>query len=372
MKALYIDNIIKRKTNPLFTQVLLEKGYTVEIAANLFSLDERMKSESIKYHHIDLRRNPFHIQNIIAYKQMLHIIKTEGYDLIHCNSPIGGILGRVCGKKARVSKIIYTAHGFHFYRGAPLINRTLFKWAENWLARYTDALMTINTEDYDAAQGFKLRKNGKVYYLPGVGIDTVNISNASAKRGNLLKEINADEHASIIISIGELNDNKNNKIIIEALSNLGRSDLHYILCGIGEKETELRKLSQELGLQDNVHFFGYRNDIPELLKSSDIFVLPSYREGLSRSLMEAMSAGLPCIVSRIRGNVDLIEDGEGGFLHTPTDLVSVTKYIKTIIENDELRYRMGEYNKDISFKYDVENVKFRIHDIYSEILVQGG
>ena len=136
--------------------------------------------------------------------------------------------------------------------------------------------------------------------MPGVGIDTTTIQNTAGKRIELLSEINAKKDAILLISVGELNSNKNNIIVIEALAKLENPDIHYLLCGVGNEENKLRKKVVEYGLQNNVHFLGYRSDVPQLLKSADVFLLPSYREGLSRSLMEAMSAGLPCVVSKIR------------------------------------------------------------------------
>jgi len=241
-----------------------------------------------------------------------------------------------------------------------------------WLSRYTDAIITINKEDYEAANKFKLRNNGRVYYIPGVGVDSIAIKSTNGKRKELLKEINAKDDAIILISIGELNSNKNNTVIIEVLGKLNDTNIHYLLCGVGDKESELRDKVMEYKLERNVHFLGYRDDVPQLLKSSDIFLLPSYREGLSRSLMEAMSAGLPCIVSEIRGNVDLIKDGEGGFTHKPNDKDKLFQVLKILIEDEEVRKRMGLYNYKSVEKFDVENVKNEMNNIYNEVLFNGG
>lgn len=370
-KMLFISNITNRITN--FSIPSLEAaqrlGYEFHLAANLSGFEDDPCKYGITTHHIDLTRNPFNLQNIKAYRQMLALIEKERFDAIHCNTPIGGVLGRICGQKAGVRKVIYTAHGFHFYEGAPLLNRTIFKWAEMWLARYTDALITINSEDYHAAQKFKLRNDGKVYYVPGVGIDTTTIQNTAGKRIELLSEINAKKDAILLISVGELNSNKNNIIVIEALAKLENPDIHYLLCGVGNEENKLRKKVVEYGLQNNVHFLGYRSDVPQLLKSADVFLLPSYREGLSRSLMEAMSAGLPCVVSKIRGNVDLIEHGKGGFLHDPDDSGGIAEVLNIIVTNQILRDKMGTFNLEKVREFDVKNVEFQIRLIYKEMLV---
>lgn len=365
-KILFISNVTNKITNFSLPSIIVSQslGYEFHLAANLSNFNDNPSKYNIVTHHIDLCRNPLNFKNIKAYKQLLTLIEKERFEVIHCNTPIGGILGRLCGKKAKVPKIIYTVHGFHFYKGAPFVNRTLFKWIEKWLAHYTDAIITINKEDFEAAQQFSLRKEGNVYYVPGVGVDTSLIKDVNSKRNEVLQEIGANKNSILIISVGELNKNKNNRVIIEALEILKNPNIHYLLCGIGDKKDELIQLSNKFKIENNIHFLGYRNDIPELLKSCDIFVMPSYREGLSRSIMEAMSAGIPCVVSKIRGNVDLIEEGKGGFLREPDDIDGFAQAISIISVDKDLREKMGKYNIEIVKYFDVENVIKEINKIY--------
>lgn len=350
-------------------KIAKEKGYQVIVGINRDYPESLECSDDVRFYNANIFRNIFDIKNnFIAYKNLMKVLRTDEIDVIHCNTPIGGVLGRLCGKKAKVRKIIYTAHGFHFYKGAPLLNQTLLKWIEMLLAHYTDAIITINQEDYLSAQKFKLRNEGKVYYVPGVGIDTSIISKKKSKRKDLLDEIKAENDSILMISVGDLNKNKNNEVIIKALGLIGNIKVHYILCGLGDEKDKLKSLAKKNNLEGNIHFFGYRNDIPELLKSCDIFVMPSYREGLSRSVMEAMSAELPCIVSKIRGNVDLIFEDSGGYLCDPDNINGFAKAINTLIENPSLRNAMGIYNLKKITQFDVENVKLSMKRIYSEIL----
>ena len=371
-KMLFISNITNRITNFSLPSIAASQslGYKFHLAANCSGFMDDASEYNIIIRHIDIHRNPFSIRNIKAYKQLMSLIKEEKFDVIHCNTPIGGVLGRLCGRKAKVPKVIYTAHGFHFYRGAPLINRTLFKWAEMWMAHYTDAEITLNQEDYQVAQTLKLRKGGKVYYIPGVGVDTSIINQANAKRKEIIEAIGADNNSILIISTGELNKNKNNEVIIKALEKLKNPDIHYLICGVGDKRSELYSIAKDYGLEGSVHFLGYRTDIPQLLKSCDIFVMPSYREGLSRSIMEAMAAGLACVVSNIRGNVDLIKDGEGGYLCRPDDIEGFALAISKLSQNAELREDMRKYNLEAVKNFDVENIKNMMRDIYQEVLGQ--
>lgn len=367
MKVLYIDNIIKKKTNPVATQVLLKSNYEVHIAANLNNVVENLKSKDIKYHNINFHRNPLNRENLIAYRQLMKLLQEEQFDTIHCNSPIGGVLGRICGVKAGVKTIIYTAHGFHFYKGAPLINRTLYKWVEKYLARKTDAIITINKEDYEAAKRMKLRNNGNVYYVAGVGIDVDTIKKVEVNRTKKRNEFGVDDNEFLITAVGRLEKNKNVENMIKAIAKTN-NNVKLLLCGDGEQADDMKKLAKELNVENRVIFAGFRNDIPEILKSSDAYMLISYREGLSRSLMEAMAAGLPCIASKIRGNVDLIENGIGGCLVDPNDVDEIAAAINKIAIDTDLRNKMGQVNLEKVKLFSIENVKKQMKEIYESIL----
>jgi glycosyltransferase involved in cell wall biosynthesis len=278
-KILFISNVTNRISNFSIPSIFAaqELGYQFHMATNLPNFNDDSSKYNVILHHIDIDRNPLSIKNIKAYRQMLSLIRRENFDVIHCNTPAGGVLGRLCGWRANTPKIIYTAHGFHFYKGAPLINWLLYYPIERWLANYTDAIITINKEDYRRAKEFYLHKQSKVYYVPGVGIDLSGYSNVKNNREKLLNEINVSKDVIILISVGELNKNKNNEIIIKAIAELNNPRVHYIVCGIGPLKKQLSTLAQACNIESQVHFLGYRNDIKELLKSSDIFVLPSYR-----------------------------------------------------------------------------------------------
>jgi glycosyltransferase involved in cell wall biosynthesis len=303
-----------------------------------------------------------------AYKNCMNVLKQGDFDVIHCNTPIGGVIGRFCGKRAKVRKIIYTAHGFHFYKGAPLLNCTVLKWAEMFMAHYTDAIITINQEDYERAQKFHLRNQGNVYYVPGVGIDTSQYIADKQLRTYKRNELGVEEGDIVLISVGELNSNKNHQVIISALGEIQNKKIHYFLCGVGDKEEDLKRQSKKCGIEENVHFLGYRTDVKQLLNSSDIFVIPSKREGLSRAMMEAMASGLPCIASRIRGNVDLLENGEGGYLVEVQDVHGIADKIRVLSGDKELREKMKKANLERIKKFDVKVVKKTLEEIYREAL----
>lgn len=327
------------------------------------------KENDITICNVPISRSPFSLSNIESFKKLCRIVKDNNVEYIHCNTPVGGLLGRLAGKKCKVKKIIYQAHGFHFYKGSPKKNWLIYYPIERWLAHYTDILITINSEDYELSKTkFKLHNGGKVYYIPGVGIDLTQYELPDNVRKIKRTELGLKGTDIALISAGELNENKNNKIIIQALSELKNNNIHYIICGVGPKYSELKKIVSDNNLDDFVHFLGYRNDIKELYKACDIFVMPSFREGLSRSMMEAMACGLPCIASKIRGNVDLIKNGNGGYLLSPEDVNGFAQSIMALSNNELLRKQMGGYNLDVIKKYDIEVVKKEIEEIYREVL----
>ena len=307
--------------------------------------------------------------NRIAYKNLSKVVKSANVEVIHCNTPVGGLIGRLVGWRYKVNKIIYTAHGFHFYKGAPLINRTLFKWAERIMARYTDAIITMNEEDYQSAQKFRLRNGGKVYKVHGVGITLKDFENIQVDRNGKRAELGIKDTDIVCISAGDLVPRKNYGIAIEALASAKDERIHYLICGIGSQKDALEKLAIEKGVSNQVHFLGFRTDVKELMKMSDIFLFTTLQEGMPRSMMEAMACGLPCVASRIRGNVDLLDEGKGGYLRDVSDVSGFAECLKLLAGSKDLRLRMSKYNKLVIKRYDVEVVKREIEQIYKEVLL---
>ena len=336
-----------------------EQGWEVHVASNG---DLEVPFCDIK-HSIPVQRSPFKLENIKAYRQLKKIAKEERFDIVHCHTPMGGVLGRLCGKPMRKTgtKVIYTAHGFHFFKGAPKLNWMLYYPIEKVLARYTDALITINQEDYQRAK--QKIKAKSVYYIHGIGVDTNKFADSNIDREAKRSQLDIPVDATVIMSIGELNTNKNHQIVIKALGEIKNDCLHYIICGKGDQLENLRELCSSMNLSERVHFLGYRTDIAELLKASDVFVFPSFREGLPVSLMEAMSAGLPCVVSNIRGNTDLIEHEKGGFTCKPDSVDEFKNGILRAISVPEL----GDYNKTAVEKFDISNVMAEMTGIYESM-----
>ena len=346
-----------------------ELGYKLYMGINRDYADQLKGVDyDITFYNQHIYRSIFGIRDIwIGYKNLCRFIESHSdVEVIHCNTPIGGVLGRICGKKYG-KKVIYMAHGFHFYKGAPLLNRTLFKFIEKWMARKTDCLITINQEDYEAAQQFKLNKGGKVFKVNGVGVDLNSFEGITVNVKEKRDSLGLPEGAVVGIVVGDLNENKNVETIIRALP-LADSNIHILICGFGPLEAALKKLAKDLDVDGRCHFLGFRTDVKELYLASDMFIFASQREGLPRSTMEAMLAGLPCVVSRIRGNIDLIDEYKGGSLFPPKDYQSLAKELTALTDDSSLRAKYGVYNKERIKDYDIEEVKKQMLDIYKEVI----
>lgn len=358
-------------------QILLDGGYKVHVAANFEngnSIDQKQVNQlkvdldnmGVEWHHIPIPRNITSIKGIIeAYRKSDDIFSKNHFDLIHFHSPIGAAIGRLAALKTKKkgTRIIYTAHGFHFFKGSSVFNWLLFFPLEYILSYVTDALITINSEDTKRALKMHARE---VEYIPGVGIDVDELNKAKTLSTNTFRDsIGINQNEIILLSIGELNPNKNHKEVIKVLKKL-KKPIYYIICGQGEELNNLSVLAEQEGVRDYVHFLGYRTDIPSILSVSDIFCLPSKREGLSVGLMEAMSASLPCVVSKIRGNTDLI-DAEGGYLFNLGNEEELITGLDKLISSKEERELKGKYNQSKMKKFDISVVNNRMKEIYLKI-----
>lgn len=353
--------------------LLLQKsGYEIHYATDYNHVfygkdNKRLDGTGIVRHQIDFSRSPYSMQTFIAYKQLDKVLSENDFDVIHCHTPVGSILSRLVGKKHKIKKVIYTAHGFHFYKGASFFNWSLYYPIERIMARYTDALITINREDFINAQKFKLKNGGHVYYVAGAGIDLKKYSRTEVDTFKKKEELGIIDKDFVILSVGELNRNKNHETVIRGLSKVNHQNIKYIICGDGIYRESLKKVIKDLHMQECVKLLGYRTDIPEIEKISDLFVFPSFREGLPVSMMEAMAAGLPVIASKMRGNVDLIKVGVNGFLLNPKKHMEWgTKIIELMSQKDLLK-RISKKNITEMKKYDKSVIRDQMESVYREL-----
>lgn len=350
-------------------QNLAEHGYKAEIACSdvggrMDEVRDRLKDWTGAIHTVRLVRSPASLTNLKGYRDMKKVIDAGNYDIIWTNEPVMGVVTRLAARKARKkgTKVLYMVHGFHFYKGAPAVNWMVYYPVEKWASRFCDEIVTINKEDYGRAKGFHA---GEVRYIHGIGVNTARLK-SKEQQTDIRAELGLRAEDFIVLSVGELNKNKNHKVIIEAISQLQDKTIKYVLCGKGGLRKKLQQLAEGNHVSDQVFFLGYRKDVVDICSQSDVFAFPSYREGLGLASLEAMYSGLPLVASRIRGVEDYVVHGKSGCLCPPDNSRAFARSIRRLKDDREFRARCGEYNRKAVLPYCLENVKEEILKILSE------
>lgn len=366
-KVLFVATVVKTHINVFhlpYLKMLKEMGYKTYVAAkNDFVNEPCVIPYCDCYFDIPFARNPLDKNNFSAYKMLKKIINEENFDIIHCHTPVGGALTRLVARKSRKNgtKVIYTAHGFHFYKGAPLKNWLLYYPAEKLCSYFTDVLITINKEDHALAR--KKMKAKKTVYISGVGIDFNKFKPISINSENKRKELGIPDSAVWGLAVGELIHRKNHETLIRAVS--GMDNVYLTIAGRGELHNYLQNLIDELNISERIKLLGFRSDVSELCAAADIFAFPSFQEGLPVAVMEAMASGLPIACSRIRGNTDLIDEGKGGVMFDPKSIDDTASALNRLLKSD-IR-AMGRYNSEKIKDFDLNKIKNEMAEIYTEL-----
>lgn len=355
--------------------ILQEQGCEVHYASNfdnpIYEVSrEELEEKGIILHHINIQKSPSHlIKNSGALKELRRIIKEENITMVHCHNPMGGVLGRLLtfGLKEK-PQVIYTAHGFHFYKGAPALNWIFYYPVERFLARRTNALITINEEDYQRAKTFSVGKKGKVAKIPGVGIVVKKFAEKAHMRNQVREELGIPQDAFYILSVGELNQNKNHRVILQAMAECKDENIYFGICGRGPLQEELLRKAKELGMEHRVKLFGFRKDIPEMLSAADVFAFPSIREGLGIAAIESQAAGIPLITSDCRGTREYMQDGINGIVCKNNTSHEYAEAIKRLKENNSLRNEMSKNCLQLSQKFDISVTDKIMRQLYKEML----
>lgn len=367
MKILYVTTLVRTMGFfPEHIKMLQAAGHTVEYAGNLegVGLPPKCDGINIQVYDIPFSRNPLSPANIQAFRKIKALIKNGDYDLIHTHTPNASTITRLAckGLRKRGLKIYYTAHGFHFYKGAPLKNWLLYYPVEWVCAHFTDKLITINHEDYACAKKHMHAK--KVEYVAGVGLNLDEFRNAKIDTAAKRDELGVPQGAFLLLSAGEINKNKNQEVIIRALAKLNNPNIYYVIAGKGPNTECLNNLIHTLGLEKQVMLLGFRSDIIALCHTADIFCFPSKREGLGKASLEAMISGLPIITSNVHGINDYSKHGVTGFKTDPRDVNGFAKYINQLYENPELRAQMRENCKEAVLPFESGKIVERMREIY--------
>lgn len=349
-------------------EVLRAHGYEVHVAArdNLAEKNGLTLDFAEKVYDIPFARSPKSPDNLRAYWELKKVLQQEHYDMIHCNTPMGGIVTRLAAMTARKqgTKVFYTAHGFHFYQGAPKKNWLVFYPIEKLFSRLTDKLITITHEDYKLASE---KFSCPVAHIHGVGVDERRYHPVSQeKRGTLRKDMGFADAQKIILCVGELLPNKNQTMAIQMMGAVCRRypDAILLIAGNGPEKENLEQLIAERELEKNVRLLGYCTELERYQQIADVLVSCSKREGLPLNIVEAMLSGNPVVATINRGHRELIHHGENGFLVGVNDTQAMAEKVLQLLEDESERHRIGANACAIAKQYGFANVKQELQKIY--------
>lgn len=349
-------------------RLLQERGYEVHYASN-FDMpsygdnNDRLKGTGIRCHQIAFAREPWNLQNMSAVRELAALIRREGVSLLHCHTPMGAACARVAAARTGLRNVIYTAHGFHFFDGAPKKNWLIYYPVEKFLSRYTDSLLLINREDYARARKkFSARHTD---LLPGVGIDIEAVQRGSAESAGLREELGISPDKRVLLTAGEMIPRKNQALLLEVLRRLNNPSLTLVILGHGKLRDELQARAKALGVEQQVLFPGYRTDVFRFYGMADLFLFPSLQEGLPVAVMEAMAVGLPVVASGVRGNRDLILPGKGGELLSPHRATDWEKVVSILLGDCKKREAYGLYNRQRIGAFSREANETKMREIYA-------
>ena len=357
--------------------VLNEMNYEIHYASNfsnnIYDIDyDILKAENVHIHELDMDKSvkniSSHIRNI---KELTRLINELEIDVVHCHTPVGSVLARMAAHKAvRKPYVIYTAHGFHFYKGSPFGNKIYFP-IERMMSKYTDCLITINEEDYVAAGKFSSRNRLKVVKIPGVGLDTERFRPERSLRNSIRQKESITDDIFHLVTIGEINNNKNLAVVVRALAKINNPSIHYSIWGRGPGIDKLKKLVNDLELQKQVHMMGYCEKPECILQGADAFVFPSLREGLGMAALEALGCEIPVIAMDNRGTREYMQDGYNGFVcknNNENEFADKIMQMYDIFLNSPKQMEIFRKNcRETGLRFQIANTEKIMRDVYGDI-----
>ncbi|MCP3761406.1 glycosyltransferase family 4 protein [Domibacillus sp. A3M-37] len=365
-KILYITTV-SRTINAFLVphiEMLIREGCTVDCACCIDNeVDSRLINNGVNIFNISFTRNPLDVKNMKAFKQLIKIQEKNKYDIIHVHTPVAALYGRLLKVKFPRLKTIYTVHGFHFHKGAPILNWCIYYPIERIMANFTDSIVTMNSEDYERARKFNIKET---YNTNGVGVNLALYHPDSFDKNEIRRKLYLKENEFIILMIAEINKNKNHIQMIDAVEILKKRGIKVnVLCaGDGPLFEDIRKHIENRGLDQSIQMLGFRTDIPELIAACDIGILMSHREGLPRNIMELMACKKPVIGTNIRGIRDIIKNGQNGYIVEVGNFTETANKIQNLYENKELLNNMKINSFDSVQKYDIDKVVLNLKEFY--------
>ncbi len=372
-KVLFVSTVVRLHINMFHTPFMRwfqEQHWQVDVAANndYDEIQECIIPYCDHFYCMPFERSPIRWGNLQAYRQLKKLLDSEHYDIIHCHTPVGSVVARLAAgsTRNRGTKLIYTAHGFHFFDGAPLLNWLVYYPIERLLSYRTDLLITINQEDHRRAQTFHAKQTA---HVSGVGLDLHRFTEPTPEEKQKLRRmLGLKEGDRLAISVAQLIPRKNHSVLIQAVAKLQDPHFHLFILGDGSQERKLKSFARRLRVERQVHFLGFRQDVDQLCRAADLFLFASLQEGLPVAIMEAMACGLPIVASDIRGNRDLIVQGRGGFLVGARDVEGFVQHIRSIGQNPKQLAQMKQYNLNRVQRNSTDAVVAQMAVLYRKLM----
>ncbi|MEW6171682.1 MAG: glycosyltransferase family 4 protein [Bacillota bacterium] len=370
-KVLFVATVARHLLafhTPYF-KLLQEWGFNVEAACNPGGEAEAFTPLGVKLHDVPFGRRPFSRGNTKALVRMIHLIKNQPYALIHVHTPVASFVARLAARICSFRPVLYTAHGFHFYKGAPARNWLLYYPMEWLAARWTDGLIVLNQEDLSGARRLPVR--GETFLIPGVGVLLDSFSVSQAKKTAILEDLGLRADMPVAVMAAEFSRVKNHAQAIRAWKEVVAvmPGAVLLLAGDGERRQEIENLAKSMGLQENIRFLGFRTDIARIIAVADVVVLTSKREGLPRVILEAMAAGKPVVATDVRGCRDLVVHGKTGFLVGVGDVAGTAKALLKLLANKKLAVQLGTKGRQEVEACRLEEVRLKMAGVYRRYLI---
>ncbi|OKH53218.1 glycosyltransferase family 1 protein [Calothrix sp. HK-06] len=358
-----------------FAKHFRTQGWRVDgMASKIFSNAQCLQNFDYVWD-VEWSRNPLDLQNLLLAPRVIQqVVQQEKYDIVHVHTPVAAFVTRYALRNIpqlqHKPKVVYTAHGFHFYRGGKPLKNAIFLNLEKLAGRWTDYLVVINREDEEAAKHHKLVSPKRIYYMPGIGVDLKQYSSDSISSSEVMQireELGLAPQTQMLLSIAELILRKRPQDILKAFAHLNKSNTLLAFAGNGPLLNDMQQLAKELNVADKVRFLGLRKDIPILISAAVATVIASEQEGLPRCVMESMSMGVPVIGTEIRGTQDLLKDG-CGFLVKVGDVVSLSKAMAYVLNNPLEARIVGQRARERITQYDVNHITELHSALYAQAL----
>lgn len=370
-KILLVANVAKEhvlKFHVPTIKSLKDQGWHVDVACS--------GEEDIPYcdhqYRMSYRRSPFNFALLKGIVELRKIIHNGCYDIVYCHTPVGGIAARIAARKERKhgTKVVYMAHGYHFYKGAPFLNWLLYYPVEKLLSGMTDTIVLINQEDYELTK--RKFRHCKAYLVPGIGVDLerFKVENKAVVRTEYRRQMDIPEDAAVLIYLAELLPNKNQTFLMRVLKRVMQTDtnVYLVLAGFDHSHGAFERYAEEIGVEDHVRFLGWREDVGNLYSMADICTATSIREGFGLNLVEAMACGIPVVASRNRGHETIIRDGENGYMIDQTDEKGFAEHVLRLINDSGLRNQLIAAGKAEVYQYSCDAVLAQIEGIFKDSL----